>query len=320
VKLLVCGGLGFIGLNFINLLSESRPGFQITVLDKRTYAAHDPSVLGAFSNVIFVAGDICDRNLIHDLIRDHDAIVNFAAETHNDNSITQPERFFLTNVDGVLNLAEACRKFGKRLHHVSTDEVFGDTAIDSNHSFSTDSPYRPSSPYSASKASADLLLRAWHRTYGLQMTISNCTNNFGKFQHLEKLIPNIISRIVQGKSPQIYGDGKNVRDWINVQDHCRGVLLALENGKIGETYLFGASDEVSNLELANALISASGRKGLGIDFVQDRPGHDARYSLNWSGSTIDLGWEPKEAKILDYVDTLYMIYSRTEVAKQNSLQ
>ena len=315
MKLLVCGGLGFIGLNFINLLSESRPGFQITVLDKRTYAAHDPIVLGAFPNVSFVAGDICDRNLIQDLVGDHDAIVNFAAETHNDNSITHPERFFSTNVDGVLNLAESCRKFEKRLHHVSTDEVFGDTAVDSDHSFNTDSPYRPSSPYSASKASADLLLRAWHRTYGLKVTISNCTNNFGRFQHAEKLIPNVIGRIFQGKSPQIYGDGKNVRDWINVKDHCRGVLLALEGGKLGETYLFGASDEVSNLELANAFIKASGREGLSVDFVQDRPGHDARYSLNWSGSRLDLGWEPKEAKILDYVDNLYMIYSRTDVAK-----
>lgn len=308
MKILVCGGLGFIGLNFVRLLVQERPNWHITVLDKQTYAANSPQSLEAFDKVSFVRGDICDRNLLGGLVFQSDAVVNLAAETHNDQSIVKPSLFFETNVDGVLSLAEACRINQTRLHHVSTDEVFGDTPVESLDRFTRQSNYRPSSPYSASKASADLLLRAWFRTYGVPVTISNCTNNFGEFQHLEKLIPSTIKRISRGLNPQIYGDGLNVRDWIHVMDHCRGILAALESGVLGETYLFGASDEVSNFELANALIYASGREDLMVDFVSDRPGHDSRYALDWSETRVELGWEPLEAKVLDSVGKLFSLY------------
>ena len=309
MRILVCGGLGFIGLNFVKLLHEQRPDWEVTVLDKQTYAAHDPSELANFGSPRFIKGDICDRNLVHDLVRDSHGVINFAAETHNDNSIAGPDIFFETNVIGVLSLAEACRRHAVRLHHVSTDEVFGDTPIESRETFNRESPYRPSSPYSASKAAADLMLRAWHRTYGLLVTISNCTNNFGKFQHSEKLIPATVSRIAKGLQPLIYGDGSNVRDWIHVRDHCRGVLLAFEKGAIGQTYLFGASDEVSNVTLAQALVKASGQFELGNEFVSDRPGHDSRYALDWSQSQQELGWKPTEPKILDSLQDLYEEYA-----------
>jgi dTDP-glucose 4,6-dehydratase len=308
VKVLVCGGLGFIGLNFVRLLAEKRADWSVTVLDKRTYAANDPSLLPVSGEVTFVKGDICDRELLDVLVSQSDAVVNFAAETHNDNSIKKPILFFETNVTGVLNLAEACRRYQTRLHHVSTDEVFGDTPVESRDKFTTDSPYRPSSPYSASKASADLLLKAWFRTYGLAVTISNCTNNFGEFQHPEKLIPSTVRRITKGLNPQIYGDGRNVRDWIHVRDHCLGILAALELGSLGETYLFGASDEVSNLDLAKALIEASGRLDVHVQFVEDRPGHDKRYALDWSKAKSELGWEPLEPKVLELVDSLVHFY------------
>lgn len=309
MRILVCGGLGFIGLNFVKLLSEQRPDWRVTVLDKQTYAANDPSELANFGTPVFVKGDICDRELVDGLVRECDGVINFAAETHNDNSIAEPDLFFQTNVMGVLSLAEACRRYGIRLHHVSTDEVFGDTPVDSSNTFNVESPFRPSSPYSASKASADLLLRAWHRTYDLQVTISNCTNNFGEFQHSEKLIPATVKRISNGLNPRIYGDGSNVRDWIHVLDHCRGILLAFEEGRVGETYLFGASDEVSNVTLANALIRASGRINLEVDYVTDRAGHDLRYALDWRQSQQELGWTPIESNLADSAGALYEIYA-----------
>ncbi len=315
MKLLVCGGLGFIGLNFVRLIVEQRPDWPIVILDKLTYAANKPSYLSEYQQVSLVEGDICNRPLIDQLVSQADVVVNFAAETHNDNSIAEPVLFFETNTTGVLALAEACRRYHTRLHHVSTDEVFGDMASDSKEKFTLESPYRPSSPYSASKASADLLLRAWHRTYGLPVTISNCTNNFGEFQNSEKLIPNLIGRISRGLNPQIYGDGLNVRDWINVKDHCLGVLAVLESGVLGETYLFGASDEVANLDLAKAFIKASGLKGAQVDFVSDRPGHDRRYALDWSKSNRELGWEPLEPKLLESTETLYGIYGFQKLGK-----
>lgn len=308
MKVLVCGGLGFIGLNFVRLLAENRPDWSITVLDKHTYASNDPSLLPSLRRVTLFKGDICDRQLVDRLVKQSDAVVNFAAETHNDNSIKEPVLFFETNVTGVLNLAEACRRHQTRLHHVSTDEVFGDTPVSSWEKFTTESPYRPSSPYSASKASADLLLRAWFRTYELRVTISNCTNNFGEFQHTEKLIPSAIGRITKGLNPQIYGDGTNVRDWIHVRDHCLGILAVLESGTLGETYLFGASDEVSNVDLAKALIEASERKDVEIEFVRDRPGHDRRYALDWSKARRELSWEPVEAKVLESAPSLINLY------------
>ncbi len=308
MRILVCGGLGFIGLNFVKLIYKERPNWQVTVLDKQTYASHNPSSLAKFGNPRFVKGDICDRVLVDELVRECDGVINFAAESHNDNSIAEPDIFFETNLIGVLSVAEACRRHGTRLHHVSTDEVFGDTPVESYETFNRDSPYRPSSPYSASKASADLLLRAWHRTYELPVTISNCTNNFGEFQHSEKFIPATVRRIANGLSPRIYGDGINVRDWIHVLDHCRGVLLAFENGRLGETYLFGASDEVSNLSLAKALINASGKFHLEVEFVTDRLGHDLRYALDWHESQQELGWKPIEPKVCESVQDLYEIY------------
>jgi dTDP-glucose 4,6-dehydratase len=309
VKVLVCGGLGFIGLNFVRLLAEKRPDWSITVLDKLTYAANHPSLLPSTGKVTLVKGDICDRELVDKLVNQSDAVVNFAAETHNDNSIAEPVLFFETNLTGTLSLAEACRQHQTRLHHISTDEVFGDMPIVSEEKFTAESPYRPSSPYSASKASADLLLRAWFRTFGLPVTISNCTNNFGEFQHLEKLIPSTVRRITAGLNPKIYGDGTNIRDWIDVKDHCLGILAALESGVPGETYLFGAGDEVSNLDLAKALLDASGRKDLDVEFVEDRPGHDKRYALDWSKAKNELGWEPVEPKVLEAAPSLVKMYA-----------
>ncbi len=309
MQVLVCGGLGFIGLNFVLLLAKERPDWAITVLDKQTYAANELRHLEPYRHVSFVKGDLCNGDLVNELVSKSDAVVNFAAETHNDNSISNPVLFFETNLMGVLTLAEACRRHQTRLHQVSTDEVYGDTPVDNRSKFTEKSPYRPSSPYSSSKASADLLLRSWHRTFGLRITISNCTNNFGKFQHSEKLIPSTIRRISRGNNPQIYGDGSNVRDWIHVIDHCRGVLLALEKGTLGETYLFGANCEVSNLRLAQALLNVSGRNDLEVEFVEDRPGHDERYALDSRKARVELGWEPREDTVLNSLNELFTFYA-----------
>ena len=219
----------------------------------------------------------------------HDAIVHFAAESHNDNSIANPEPFIRTNVEGTMRLLEAARKHDVRFHHISTDEVYGDLALDDPARFTEDTPYRPSSPYSASKASSDHLVRAWVRTYGLRATISNCSNNYGPYQHVEKFIPRQITSIMEGARPKLYGTGENVRDWIHTEDHSRAVWAILTRGRIGETYLIGADGEMSNIAVLRMILQLMGQPEDAFDWVRDRPGHDRRYAIDASKLRAELG-------------------------------
>ena len=240
-NIIVTGGCGFIGSNFVRWVAANHPEVHVTVLDKLTYAGNPANIAGLPpEQVELVVGDICDADLLDRLVPGHDAIVHYAAESHNDNSILDPEPFVRTNVVGTYRLLQAARKFGVRYHHVSTDEVYGDLALDEPRRFRPDDPYKPSSPYSSTKASSDLLVRAWARTYGVRATISNCSNNYGPYQHVEKFIPRQITNIICGIRPKLYGTGENVRDWIHTEDHSRAVWDILTRGRIGETYLIGA--------------------------------------------------------------------------------
>ncbi|WAB84046.1 dTDP-glucose 4,6-dehydratase [Microcella daejeonensis] len=292
MKILVTGGAGFIGSNFVHhLVRETQD--DVVVLDALTYAANRDSLLGLpESRVTFVEGDICDRRLVDDLVASSDAVVHFAAESHNDNSLAEPDRFVTTNVLGTFTLLEAVRRHGTRFHHVSTDEVYGDLALDDPERFSESTPYNPSSPYSATKASSDLLVRAWTRSFDLDATISNCSNNYGPFQHVEKFIPRQITNILVGDRPVLYGDGRNVRDWIHAEDHSSAVLAVLRRGRRGETYLIGADGEASNLEVLRKILVIMGRDASDFDLVRDRPGHDRRYAIDSTKIREELGWRP----------------------------
>lgn len=247
-NILVTGGCGFCGGAFVRYVVNHAPDVHVTVLDKLTYAADMRNIEGLpAGRVHLVVGDICDRGLLERVVPGHDAIVHFAAESHNDNAIADAAPFIQTNVEGTYCLLEAARAHNVRFHHVSTDEVFGDLALEDPARFTEDSPYRPGSPYAASKASSDLLVRAWARTYGLPATISNCCNNYSPLQNEEKFILAAIESIKRGKHPRLYGDGKNVRDWIHVDDHARAVWTILNEGRLGETYLIGANCERSNI-------------------------------------------------------------------------
>lgn len=254
-NILVTGGCGFIGANFVRYVARNHPHAHITVLDKLTYAGNPENIAGLPpSQVDLVVGDICDVALLERIVPGHDAIVHFAAESHNDNSIANPEPFIRTNVEGTMRLLEAARQHDVRFHHISTDEVYGDLALDDPARFTEDTPYCPSSPYSASKASSDHLVRAWVRTYGLRATISNCSNNYGPYQHVEKFIPRQITSIMEGARPKLYGTGENVRDWIHTEDHSRAVWAILTRGRIGETYLIGADGEMSNITVLRMIL------------------------------------------------------------------
>lgn len=295
-NILVTGGCGFCGSAFVRYVVSNVPKVRVTVLEKLTYAANPDSIAGLPEDrVKLVVGDICDSGLLERVVPGHDAIIHYAAESHNDNSITDPGPFVKTNVEGTYQLLEVARKHQVRFHHISTDEVFGDLALDDPHKFTEESPYRPSSPYSSSKAAADMLVRAWIRTYGLQATISNCCNNYGPYQHPEKFIPHSIACVRCGERPKLYGDGLNVRDWIHVDDHARAVWLILTKGKIGETYLVGANFERSNLEVLKLILKAMGKDEDFIDWVMDRPGHDRRYAIDASKLRRELGWAPIHA-------------------------
>jgi dTDP-glucose 4,6-dehydratase len=308
MRLLVTGGAGFIGSNFVERSLGLYSDTEITVLDSLTYAGNLSNLAGLLDRVDFVKGDIRDQQMVDDLAFKCDAIVNFAAETHNDNSLKSPREFVDTNVMGTLTLIQSALKHKKRFHQISTDEVFGDMPLDSTDTFKADSPYRPSSPYSASKAAADHLVRAWVRSFGLQATISNCSNNYGKRQHMEKLIPSAIKSSLAGDRPKLYGSGKNVRDWIHVDDHIDGIWAVLEKGVIGGTYLFGGQQELSNLQVVKIILNAVGLPEDHIDFVPDRPGHDLRYAIENSESTKTLGWKPKAPQLSEYVGTLIDFY------------
>ncbi|MBM6943364.1 dTDP-glucose 4,6-dehydratase [Collinsella intestinalis] len=292
-NIIVTGGCGFIGSNFVRHVVDNHPEVHVTVLDKLTYAGNPENIAGLPADrVELVVGDICDEDLLDRIVPGHDAIVHYAAESHNDNSIADPGPFLRTNVEGTFRLLEACRRFGVRLHHVSTDEVYGDLALDDPARFTEETPYRPSSPYSSTKASSDMLVRAWARTFGVRATISNCSNNYGPYQHVEKFIPRQITNLIDGARPKLYGDGLNVRDWIHTEDHSSAVWAILTQGRIGETYLIGADGERSNIDVLRAILEAFGRGPDDFDWVRDRPGHDRRYAIDPSKLRRELGWEP----------------------------
>ncbi|QIG44664.1 dTDP-glucose 4,6-dehydratase [Nocardioides anomalus] len=292
-RILVTGGAGFIGSNFVHHLVRETDR-QVTVLDKLTYAASRESIDALPQDrVELVEGDITDATLVDKLFSDHREVVHFAAESHNDNSLHDPSPFIQTNIVGTFTLLEASRKHDVRLHHVSTDEVYGDLDLDDPKRFTEDTPYNPSSPYSASKAGSDHLVRAWVRSFGVRATISNCSNNYGPWQHVEKFIPRMITNLIDGVPPKVYGDGLNVRDWIHADDHSSAVLRILEQGRVGETYLIGADGERSNLQVVTALLGLFGRDESDIEFVTDRAGHDRRYAIESGKLRAELGWSPR---------------------------
>jgi len=293
VKVLVTGGAGFIGSNFVRRTRQTRPDWAITVLDALTYAGNRASLSGLDDEISFVEGSIVDVTLVERLVSDTDVVVHFAAESHNDNSLDDPWPFMETNILGTYRLLEAVRRHGKRIHHISTDEVYGDLELDDPLRFTESTPVNPSSPYSASKASADLLVRAWVRSFGTRATLSNCSNNYGPRQHVEKLIPRQITGVLQGVRPKLYGAGANVRDWIHVDDHNDAVVAVIERGRLGETYLIGADGEQSNREVIALILELMGKPADWFDHVPDRPGHDMRYAINSGKLRAETGWSPR---------------------------
>lgn len=294
---LVTGGAGFIGSNFVHYL-VNETDCRVVVLDKLTYAASpaaiEPLVGG---RVELVVGDVADRELVAAqvgrLTGPDDAVVHFAAESHNDNSLRDPTPFITTNVVGTMVVLEAVRRFGVRLHHVSTDEVYGDLPLGEPVKFTEETAYQPSSPYSASKAGADHLVRAWVRSFGIEATISNCSNNYGPWQHVEKFIPRQITNVLAGSRPKLYGAGQNVRDWIHATDHSSAVWTILTKGRIGHTYLIGADGEQTNLDVVGMILELTGRDAQDFEHVQDRAGHDLRYAIDATKIRTELGWRPR---------------------------
>lgn len=299
MKILVTGGAGFIGSNFIKYWLENNPDDHITNLDKLTYAGNLENLLDVKDNpnYKFVKGDICDKDLVMDITKDMDLIVHFAAESHVDRSIEGPEEFVKTNVEGTLVLLEAALANGAiRFHHISTDEVFGELPLDDlDAKFHEEMPYAPNSVYSASKAASDHLVRAYHETHKLPVTISNCSNNYGPNQFPEKLIPLIITRAIKEEEIPVYGDGTQVRDWIHVEDHCKGIELCIKKGKEGETYLFGGNGEKQNIWIVKKVLELLDKSEDLIVHVGDRKGHDLRYAIDFSKASKELGYEPSKS-------------------------
>jgi dTDP-glucose 4,6-dehydratase len=311
LRVLVTGGAGFIGSNFVLRTLDTRPDWQITVVDSLTYAGRLSNLEGTQSygeRFKFVEGDIRDEKLVDELVGQSDAVIHFAAESHNDNSLNGPKIFLESNIMGTFNLIQAAVKHDVRFHHISTDEVFGDLELDGTDKFTPDTAYNPSSPYSASKAASDHIVRAWVRSFGLRATISNCSNNYGPRQHEEKFIPRTILLVAQGQKPKVYGDGLNVRDWIHVDDHTDGVVAILEKGQIGETYLLGANGERTNLQIVQTILNLMNKPSDFIDFVRDRPGHDLRYAIDASKTVQELGWTPNYARVEDGLSAVVDYY------------
>ncbi|MGO3900928.1 MAG: dTDP-glucose 4,6-dehydratase [Lactiplantibacillus argentoratensis] len=302
-NILITGGAGFIGSNFVHYVYNNHPEVNITVLDKLTYAGNKANIADILGNrVELVVGDICDAPLVDELMQQTDAVVHYAAESHNDNSLKDPWPFLETNVIGTYTLIQSAVKYNKRFHHVSTDEVYGDLPLREDlpghgegvgEKFTPTSRYKPSSPYSSTKASSDLLVRAWHRSFGLQATISNCSNNYGPYQYIEKFIPRQVTNILSGIRPKLYGSGKNVRDWIHTNDHSAAVWDILTTGKIGETYLIGADGEMNNKDVLEMILDLMGQPKDAYDVVNDRPGHDLRYAIDSTKLRTELGWQPQ---------------------------
>lgn len=292
-RILVTGGAGFIGSNFVHYLVKETD-HNVVILDKLTYAGNLASLAGLSENrVKFVQGDIANAALVDQLFAEVDAVVHYAAESHNDNSLANPRPFLDTNIVGTYTLLEAARKHRVRFHHISTDEVYGDLELDDPERFSESTPYNPSSPYSSTKAGSDLLVRAWVRSFGVQATISNCSNNYGPRQHVEKFIPRQITNVIRGVRPKLYGAGENVRDWIHADDHSSAVLTILDKGEIGQTYLIGADGEKNNKEVVELILTLMGLPAYAYDHVIDRPGHDLRYAIDSTKLRTELGWKPQ---------------------------
>lgn len=297
MKLLVTGGVGFIGSNFIHYWLKNHPNDDVLNLDKLTYAGCLANLKAVEKNprYSFLKGDICDPKIVDQAMKDVDIVVHFAAESHVDRSITAPAVFVMTNVIGTQVLLDAALKHQvKRFHHVSTDECFGSLELDSKEKFNENSAFQPNSPYSASKAGSDHLVRAYYQTYSLPVTVTNTSNNYGPFQFPEKLIPLAITNLLEGKKIPVYGDGLYVRDWLYVSDHCRAIDLVLQKGKIGQTYCIGGlTEDLSNLEIVKKIIKIMGKSEDSIEFVKDRPGHDRRYALDWTKAKSELGYQPE---------------------------
>lgn len=293
MHLLVTGGAGFIGANFVHSAVREHPEVEVTVLDALTYAGSRESLAPVAEGVRLVHGDISDRDLVDELVAGSEAVVHFAAETHVDNALADPEPFLRTNVIGTFTVLEAVRRHGVRMHHVSTDEVYGDLPLADPQRFTEATAYNPSSPYSATKAASDMLVRSWVRSYGVRATISNCSNNYGPYQHVEKFIPRQITNVLTGRRPKLYGAGANVRDWIHVADHNDAVWRILSDGELGRTYLIGADGERDNLTVMRTLLRLMDRDPDDFDHVTDRAGHDLRYAIDPGALRDELGWTPR---------------------------
>lgn len=295
MKMLVTGGAGFIGSNFVHYWAKNHPEDSLVVLDKLTYAGNLANLDAIREKITFVEGDICNAEAVKSAMNGCDAVVHFAAETHVDRSIKDPYIFVQTNVIGTQVLLEAAKELGiKRFHHISTDEVFGHIPLDSDLEWTESQPYNPRSPYSASKAASDHLVRAYYETYGLPVTITNCANNIGPYMFPEKFLPRAIIKLMRGEKIPVYTPGNQVREWLHVEDHCSAIEAVLEKGKVGETYFVGPDNKrISNLEVAKLLLKVMGKTEDSLELVKDRPGHDQKYALNHSKITTELGWRPK---------------------------
>ncbi len=311
-KLLITGGAGFIGSNFVHYTLKNRSEYDITVIDKLTYAGNTDNLASVINDINFVKGDICDRNLMDKLVGETDIVVHFAAESHNDNSLRDPWPFIQSNLIGTATILEAIRKHGKRLHHISTDEVYGDLEIDDPAKFTESTPYNASSPYSSTKAGSDLLVKAWVRSFGINATLSNCSNNYGPYQHIEKFIPRQITNILSGISPKLYGTGEQVRDWIHVDDHNSAVHTILDKGISGELYLIGANGEQNNKYIMETILELMGRDKDSYEHVNDRPGHDQRYAIDYTKLQTQLGWEPKYTNLREGLKATIKWYTDNE--------
>ncbi|PZU02343.1 MAG: dTDP-glucose 4,6-dehydratase [Gordonia sp. (in: high G+C Gram-positive bacteria)] len=293
MRVLITGGAGFIGANFVHRTLATRPDARVRVLDAMTYAANRQSLASVSGQIELVEGDVADSALVNQLVGESDLVVHFAAESHNDNSLADPSSFVHTNLVGTFSILEAVRAHDVRYHHISTDEVYGDLELDDPGRFTEQTPYNPSSPYSSTKAGSDLLVRAWVRSFGVQATISNCSNNYGPYQHIEKFIPRQITNVLSGIRPKLYGQGTNVRDWIHVNDHNDAVWTIIDKGQIGETYLIGADGEADNRTVIETILELLDQPKDAFDFVTDRPGHDMRYAIDSTRLRTELGWQPR---------------------------
>lgn len=312
MKILVTGGAGFIGSNFVHHIIKQRPDWHVTVFDALTYAGNKANLEGLpLDRYSFIEGDICDPETIDSAVANVDLVVHFAAESHVDNSISGPFPFVKTNVEGTYQVLQAVKNHNKRLHHISTDEVYGDLSNEDPR-FTEASPYKPSSPYSSTKAGSDMLVRAWIHTYGIEATISNCSNNYGPYQHVEKLIPRQITEILEGRKPRLYGEGENIRDWIHAEDHSSAVLSIIEKGKLGEVYLIGADGEKSNKDVIKTILKLMGKDENDFEQVKDRAGNDRRYAIDSTKLRTELGWSPSYTSFEDGLKATIEWYKNNE--------